>query len=515
MCNSFYSFKKLIVSVLTALLLTIQLTAQTAADQKSFQHQIPNRPGNAVWYTDQIVFDNPPSGTFDAVQRSDRSIFLAITDTIYGSNKIIIYRSNNLGVTWDFVNFVEPVGTVKNLKMIRSGLDSIYCAYQQNDVVYTWNIENNWHFLGGGYRSFDIAATTSGSLYIVADLEATNDIHYYSSIDGGANWSDYGILIDAAAYPKICKSQTADSLLITFYHPLETVISNSAIWVARFNEINPGVIVHSGFQEVVPSGITKNEFKAAQNGAYIWLLFGESLSSTNINISAMSSNDGGTTYTGPYVIAVNPDVQEYWFDIETNQDLGGFDLVYYSDSVQVGPSDNNTDKVCYHYIFSGIFFTSVLQISEHPPFWSPKDFKPNLIELPYEPGAIDCGVLWVGFDGTTPKVFWDRYMNSPVDVKDEVTLPTQFLLNQNYPNPFNPSTVISYNIPIVGNVTLKVYDILGNEIVTLVDKYQQPGKYSVQFNVETLHATSLPSGVYFYRLTAGNFSETKKLIFMK
>ncbi|MDP3148412.1 MAG: T9SS type A sorting domain-containing protein [Ignavibacteria bacterium] len=103
--------------------------------------------------------------------------------------------------------------------------------------------------------------------------------------------------------------------------------------------------------------------------------------------------------------------------------------------------------------------------------------------------------------------------SSVVEVKVET--PTQFSLAQNYPNPFNPETTISYQLPTSGHVTLKVFDMLGREVVTLVDEQKAPGNYEVKFNVKTLHATSLPSGVYFYTLHCGNFRETKKLLLTK
>ena len=89
-------------------------------------------------------------------------------------------------------------------------------------------------------------------------------------------------------------------------------------------------------------------------------------------------------------------------------------------------------------------------------------------------------------------------------------MPTQFELSQNYPNPFNPSTTISYSIPVSSFVTLKVFDILGNEIRSLVNEEKSEGNYEVEFN-----AANLPSGVYFYRLQTANFIETRKMVLMK
>lgn len=80
----------------------------------------------------------------------------------------------------------------------------------------------------------------------------------------------------------------------------------------------------------------------------------------------------------------------------------------------------------------------------------------------------------------------------------------------NYPNPFNPTTNIRYNIPKESFVTIKVFDVLGKEIVTLINEYKHEGKYEIEFN-----AVSLTSGIYYYRLQSGDFVQTKKMILLK
>jgi Secretion system C-terminal sorting domain len=98
--------------------------------------------------------------------------------------------------------------------------------------------------------------------------------------------------------------------------------------------------------------------------------------------------------------------------------------------------------------------------------------------------------------------------------------PATFALYQNYPNPFNPLTNIGFRIAESGMVTLKVYDVLGREVSTIVEEYKSAGEYKIELN-----ASLLPSGIYFYRLSVSawtgrngqerNFSETKKLVLMK
>jgi hypothetical protein len=128
----------------------------------------------------------------------------------------------------------------------------------------------------------------------------------------------------------------------------------------------------------------------------------------------------------------------------------------------------------------------------------------------YLKGCVINGILY----GDTTNI---------VDVKQEQNLiPTEFKLEQNYPNPFNPGTKISWQIPASLNpsqggtfVTLKIYDILGNEILTLVNEVELAGSYEVEFNVGQDSSPDIASGIYFYQLKAGNFIETKKMILLR
>jgi hypothetical protein len=122
------------------------------------------------------------------------------------------------------------------------------------------------------------------------------------------------------------------------------------------------------------------------------------------------------------------------------------------------------------------------------------------------------------------EVFGDTTMVVSVDDEDE-TIPKDFALHQNYPNPFNPRTVIGYQLPVSGDVTLKVFDVLGREVATLVDEYKEAGYHEVEFNsvsgIGNLPAgrQGLASGIYFYQLSAtggvGSFIATKKMILLK
>jgi hypothetical protein len=113
-------------------------------------------------------------------------------------------------------------------------------------------------------------------------------------------------------------------------------------------------------------------------------------------------------------------------------------------------------------------------------------------------------------DTLTPAVTNIALVFQPLSVNETQTSPVDFILNQNYPNPFNPSTVISWQLPTSSQVSLKVYDILGRETATLVDKFLSAGNYEITFN-----AGSLSSGTYFVRLTSEGKQALKKIILIK
>ncbi len=124
--------------------------------------------------------------------------------------------------------------------------------------------------------------------------------------------------------------------------------------------------------------------------------------------------------------------------------------------------------------------------------------------------------LIIGAEGYNNKngsvyIYSDSAALTPVELAT-LSAPTKFTLEQNYPNPFNPTTTIRYDIPKAAPVTLKVYDILGNVVETLVDKVQAAGSYQVHF---AIGSSQLASGVYLYKLQAGSFVQTKKMVLLK
>ncbi|MFA4923552.1 MAG: T9SS type A sorting domain-containing protein, partial [Ignavibacteriaceae bacterium] len=147
----------------------------------------------------------------------------------------------------------------------------------------------------------------------------------------------------------------------------------------------------------------------------------------------------------------------------------------------------------------------------------------KIVFLAFDPLSLDSPELnyfWYGFDRVSPLVQTMRWFGADVvDVENEISSPLYFQLNQNYPNPFNPNTVISWQLAVGGHVSLKVYDILGNEVAVLVNEEKLAGDYKTTFNTQLASGISskggYASGVYFYTLRAGSFVQSRKMILLK
>ena len=126
------------------------------------------------------------------------------------------------------------------------------------------------------------------------------------------------------------------------------------------------------------------------------------------------------------------------------------------------------------------------------------------------------GQGFVGMTGGTNRIIEAGFLVDTLfrtvvtSVAEKAGIPKEYALHQNYPNPFNPSTTIQFELPHASDVSFKVYNVLGQEVLTLVEEEKPAGVYNVQFSAE-----NLASGMYVYRLQAGDFVSTKKLIFLK
>jgi len=247
--------------------------------------------------------------------------------------------------------------------------------------------------------------------------------------------------------------------------------------------------------------------------------------STDLTLEAWikldSTNNGGYIISKWYTSNHNPKGQ-YAMGVASNNKF----FVYLGDDTS--QFTINSDSILIEFgewtmvsaVFSnsqvGLFINSEQVASSPVPFDS-------LTILDYPNDDLFIGDLWTdqwfpySFDGKIDEVRISntaRYQIIIADVEDnnDDMLPLTGLLEQNYPNPFNPSTKIKFTISDFGFVDLRVYDVLGNEVRTLMNEELNAGEYEIEFSISNLQLTS---GVYFYKLKSGSFVETKKMMLLK
>ncbi|NWF51423.1 MAG: T9SS type A sorting domain-containing protein [Ignavibacteriaceae bacterium] len=245
----------------------------------------------------------------------------------------------------------------------------------------------------------------------------------------------------------------------------------------------------------------------------------------------LSENDGFSS-ANPTVTDSGLNVYVVWEDVrDTNPEI------YYKHSPDNGTSWETDTRLTNHSSNKNSPSVAVSGTNIHI-IWA--DSRDGNAEIYYK-CSVDGGTSWqsdtrltnfdgssqypsIALSGTVVHIVWydDRDANTEIYYKRNPTgNPTgiininsetlaEFKLYQNYPNPFNPSTKISWQAPVGSHQVLKVFDILGNEVATLVDEYKEAGNYEVDFN-----AASLSSGVYFYRLNTGDYVKTMKMVLLK
>lgn len=549
------------------------------------------------WGDDYVILNTEPIGGMHGVQKANGELFIAINDTLSTANLgLLIQKSTDGGMTWSNVNGINYRGKVEDMKLIRSQEDSVYCFFRIGNGVYSWNIQTTFinPIFNGGYRSFDVEITSTNSIYVFLDSLATNSIIRYSSTTGGFNWINRGLITSSGAMPKVKKSVSGDTLFLNYFGPVLTDTATSVLRVARYRETGVGTVASAGFQDIITGTLAKREYKMVAGNGIVWILY--TLDNGKSEVWGRRSITGGTSYEAPVLINAGELYSSYGIDINGKMPAGsGFELVYYSDSMQVGNPTTGTDKIMYGVAGQdSAGFSMFSQVNNLPAFVSLDATKPIIVPLPV---GNNTGVAWVGESGAGKKVYWDTFLPVPVEFTtfqaaqqgtavvlnwstatetnnqgftvernsgqaweaigfvegmgtsttahhytyrdDSVStgevsyrlkqtdfdgttaysktltvevnsVPSAFVLEQNYPNPFNPSTRIQFSVPASGVVTLKVFDILGKQVATLVNGQLQAGTYTVDFD-----ASTLASGTYFYQVESGASRLVKKMHLIK
>ncbi len=428
---------------------------------------------------------------------------------VIGDSGVILHTDNG-GLNW----IVQPSGLGSRLWSI-SSIDSAYCKisgaggmilhttngginwlYQNigfNDVNLTsiYFINRNKGWLGGftyypGVGTFaGIQTTENSGISWQTQYDGYGIINEISFLDENYGWvSGIGNFIlktvDAGNHWKICNLSQQG---ITFKHFL---VKPNVGWVTSYLYGNN---IHFTSDDG-NSWTVQNQSESMYNDInFVEQKFGWAVGNNGLIVH--TDNGGGVFPTTPLLIAP-----------ANNQQL-------VSDTINFVWSSATPQITGYHfYLSTDSLFSNLIDtlITDTTILLSNLEINTKYYWKVKAKNGIGSG--------DESETYYFKTTLTGIDGTQEV--PLSFSLSQNYPNPFNPSTSIKYAISSRQFVTLKVYDVLGKEVATLVNEEKPAGMYNVEFNsVETLHATSLPSGVYFYQLKTGDFIETKKMILMK
>jgi len=237
-----------------------------------------------------------------------------------------------------------------------------------------------------------------------------------------------------------------------------------------------------------------------------------------LDVYFIRSTDRGMTWSSPVRVNDDPGTSAWqWFGTMSVAPNGRIDVIWLDTR-----DDQGTYLSSLYYSFSEDNGQTWSQNERLSPAFDPHVGWPQQNKMGdyFDMISDDDGasIAWAGTFNGEEDVYYGRITHMPVainDGEDDNWILKTFSLYQNYPNPFNPSTKISWQSPVGSWQTLKVYDVLGNEVATLVNEEKPAGNYEVEFNNHAGTVRNLPSGIYFYTLTAGSFTQTKKMLMIK
>jgi photosystem II stability/assembly factor-like uncharacterized protein len=489
---------------------------------------VPGGTNNTIFAVDGAVYVSTDDGaqwwnTDNEITTKGWIEYLCINGgTLYGagadSSSYTIWKYNAAQDTgW----VVQPCGTVNNLLTVKAVDNNIVWAGGANgEVLKTTDGGKNWTSAGGGIIGTDsiesIEALDANTAFI--SIYSGNSGKILKTTNGGLSWSLVSSVIGVAIGGMQMKTS------------LEGYAIGSPLggkWIV-LKTIDGGNTWQN--METAPPEDSLTSIIQGYYGPLILRPAGVQLSGDMISFGSVSgmvyhSTNLGTTWND-YPVGKSDFILSALHFNSLNIGMAGSGFIAY---VTAGLTSNTTDGgiswnsespvstknvTCISGLGNEFWATtggSIAYTKNNGQAWSfstPGHWgSVPLNALSFSPNSIQLNGWAVGNSGLI--LHYQRGGATSV-LRDGQSLPTTYSLSQNYPNPFNPSTIISYQLPINGNVSLKIFNSLGQVVETLINKEMPAGSYTQQWN-----AAGMPSGIYFYTLHAGNFIQTNKMIFMK
>jgi photosystem II stability/assembly factor-like uncharacterized protein len=368
--------------------------------------------------------------------------------------------------------------------------------YVTKDSTKTWTSASN------GLTSTYVKAMTCSGTMLFAGTSYPSSPGVYASSDSGASWTSRSSGLPGADIYALASMDT-DIFAGTFGNGVFHSQDRGATWSAANNGLSnlnvwcfdvSGQSIYAGTYD---GGIFRSDDRGnSWNALACSGLSGNS--STNLFV------DGSRIYNGTWAngMYLSTDSGAHFTAINNGLTTTAIN------GIAVIPKPGGGYKL----FTGGAMNKGIFLSADSGASWSTINSGFDTTRYIYTVGAFD-GYMLIGANTKEDVAFWKRPISDVVTSVDRPmeTMPRQFSLGQNYPNPFNPTTTITFTLAKDGFTTLKIYDMLGREVATLVNGDRKAGVV----NAVTFNASKLSSGVYFYKLTAGNYSNTRKLILMK
>ena len=407
----------------------------------------------------------------------------------------LFFSSSALFAQWTQTSFsavppvqITDVAVIDNYLFVSTSEGNIY---RSNDLGNSWSLVNN------GLSATNISVLYGEKNGNSSTFYAATDSGLFISNDLGDNWTSLS-------------NGISDKRLTAFYKTENYLFASSIYDSKEYRSTNSG----NDWEEISigDAGQRVNSFVRYNNTIFAGLSFSG-------NHFVFKSDDFGLTWS--------PSDNGMQSEVDVIEKSGTRLFAGYSSSNVYQSTDAGNNWITLTGIPAGYPVTDMksignyLFIASFIGLYTIYDSENSLIDitdnLPNPCGVVKVDIneqyilAWVFDLINGENTIWFRPTPEITDVKDNgKILPKFFSLNQNYPNPFNPLTIINYQLRINNFVSLKVFDVLGNEVSTLVNEEKSAGSYSVKFD-----GMNLSSGIYFYKLTAGSFVETKKMVLLK
>lgn len=448
-----------------------------------------------------------------------------------------VYKSTDDGLTWSPAN--EGMGPKDARALAVSGSSTLIAGTHYVGVYRSTDMGSNWNKSVAGFSAGSSILTlfANGSSVFAGTRDGM-----YRTMDNGSTWMKLSATdndtINYSTVRGICEKDGAiyTGTFLQFNSTVYKSTDNGLNWTRSGTGLPPGLTFVT---DMATSG--NNIIASTDEGIYYSPDDGVQWYPANIPSVHIPSIAVG----GGYVYAADPGVGIY--RSANNGVNWSLVLQSFADYIDVAAIDN--------YAFAGTFFTGaryssnfgsawfasagfpsdasifafgpvgngmVLAGTDLEPFWIYASFDNGVSFSPYSEGlgerapveafAVNDSFM---FAGTDYNGVWRRLRPGIVSIQPQPDVPQAFMLFDNYPNPFNPITTIRYTLPGQAKVTLKIYNILGQEIKTLVNKVQPAGIKSVRWDGRDNHNQPASSGIYIYRLQAGNQVQSKKMILLE